>query len=181
MNSLKVIKRLIEMYQSLVLDITEDKDGSSNVINRYKLHIDKLMLEVSVPFVIVPSEFEAFPKFLKLVAADMNDTLPAVSMNFTTHGVPAGEMATILHNHQKERGFEGRTYLEEVARKKAEFLVSMSNDVIAKFGKVFRYVEGPMEDVEVFIYMQDLDNLRVAVIRWLGAFNFMNTSLWWGE
>ena len=36
-----------------------------------------------------------------------------------------------------------------------------------------------MDDDEVFIYMQDLDNLRVAVIRWLGIFNFLNTDLWW--
>lgn len=179
MNSLKVIKRLIEMYQSLVLDITEDKDGSSNVINRYKLHIDKLMQEVSVPFVIVPSEFEEFPKFLELVAKDMNNTLPKVSMNFTTYGVPAGEMAMILHKHQKDKGENSRTYLEEVAFKKAGLLTSLSEDVQIKFGKIFSYVEGKLDDDEVFIYMQDLDNLRVAVIRWLGIFNFLNTGLWW--
>lgn len=179
MNSLKAIKRLIEMYQSLVLDITDAKDGSSNVINKYKLRIDKLMQEVEIPFVIVPSDFEAFPKFLALVAKDMNDTMPAVSMNYTTHFVPAGEMATILHNHQKEKGETARTYLEEVALAKAGSLTSLSEDVHTKFGKIFSYVEGKLDDDEVFIYMQDLDNLRVAVIRWLGIFNFMNTSLWW--
>lgn len=179
MNSLKSIERVIEMYQAIVHEIAEYKANPVEVINKYKLRIDKLMQEVEIPFVIVPSEFEAFPKYLELVARDMNNTLPKVSMNFTTHGVPAGEMATILHNHQKERGEMGRTYLEEVAFNKAGFLTSLSEDVHIKFGKIFSYVEGKLDDDKVFIYMQDLDNLRVAVIRWLGIFNFLNTDLWW--
>lgn len=179
MNSLKAIKRVIEMYQALVHEITDVTTGSSDVINKYKLRIDKLMQEVEIPFIVVPSEFEAFPKYLELVAKDMNSTLPKVSMNFTTHGVPAGDMATILHNHQKESGEMGRTYLEEVALKKAGFLTSLSEDVQIKFGKIFSYNEGKLDDDEVFIYMQDLDNLRVAVIHWLGIFNFLNTDLWW--
>lgn len=179
MNSLKSIERVIEMYQAIVHEIAEYKANPVEVINKYKLRIDDRMQEANIPFVIVPSEFEAFPKFLELVAKDMNNTMPAVSMNFTTHFVPAGEMATILHNHQKERGETRRTYLEEVALKKAGFLTSLSEDVQIKFGKVFSYVEGEMDEDEVFIYMQDLDNLRVAVIRWLGIFNFLNTDLWW--
>lgn len=181
MNSLKAIERVIEMYQAIVHEITDVTIGSSDVINKYKLRIDKLMQEVSVPFVIVPSEFEEFPKYLELVAKDMNNTLPKVSMNFTTYGVPAGDMATILHKHQRDKGEMGRTYLEEVALKKAGFLTSLSEDVQIKFGKIFSYVEGKMDDDEVFIYMQDLDNLRVAVIRWLGIFNFLNTNIWWTD
>lgn len=181
MKILKVIERVIEEYQALVHEITDVTTGSSEVINKYKLKIDYLMQEAEIPFIVVPSEFDAYPKFLELVAKDMNNTLPKVSMNFTTHGVPAGDMATILHNHQKEIGEMGRTYLEEVALKKAGFLTSLSEDVQIKFGKIFSYVEGKMEDDEVFIYMQDLDNLRVAVIRWLGIFNFLNTNIWWTD
>ena len=181
MNSLKVIKRLIEMYQSLVLDIIDAKDGSSNLINRYKLHIDKLMQEVEIPFVIVPSEFQDFPEFLKLMAKWMDDEMPAVKLNFTKQGVPAGEMAMILHKHQKDRGTTEQTYLEEVATVRAIELVKsrLANDVQIKFVKIFSYNDGKLDDDEVFIYMQDLDNLRVAVIRWLGIFNFLNTGLWW--
>lgn len=181
MKSLKAIERVIEMYQAIVHEITDVTTGSSDVINGYKLRIDNVMRMIDLPIVIVPSELTEYPKFLELVAKSMDKELPAVTMNFTTHGVPAGEMAMILHKHQKDRGATELTYLEEVSLNKAAELVhlSMADDVVTKLGKIFSYVEGKMEDDEVFIYMQDLDNLRVAVIRWLGIFNFLNTDLWW--
>ena len=90
-------------------------------------------------------------------------------------------MALVLHKHQKDKGCEVQTYLEEVSLNKASALshFSLSDDVVTKLGKIFSYNEGKLDDDEVFIYMQDLDNLRVAVIRWLGIFNFLNTDLWW--
>lgn len=183
MNSLKAIKRVIEMYQSLVQDIANATTGSSEIINKYKPHIGKLMQEVDLPMVIVPSDLTEFLEFQKLVAKQMDKEMPPVTMNNHIYGVPAGEMAMILHKHQKERGATERTYLEEVSLNKAAELVHLSttDDVLTKLGKIFSYCEGKLHDDEVFIYMQDLDNLRVAVIRWLGEFNFMNTSLWWGE
>lgn len=181
MNSLKAIERVIEMYQAIVHEISEYKANPVEVINAYKLRIDNVMQEVKIPFVIVPSELVEYPKFLELVAKQMDKELPTVSMNFIKFGVPAGEMAVILHKHQKDKGATERTYLEEVSLNKSSALshFSLSDDVVTKLGKIFSYVEGKMEDDEVFIYMQDLDNLRVAVIRWLGIFNFLNTDLWW--
>lgn len=181
MNSLKAIKRVIEMYQSLVQNIAEMTDGSSKVINQYKLHIGKLMQEVDLPMVIVPSDLMEYPKFLKLVAKQMDKEMPNVTISITKLGVPAGEMAMILHKHQKDKGATERTYLEEVSLSKAAELVrsSTTDDVLTKLGKIFSYCEGKLHDDEVFIYMQDLDNLRVAVIKWLGNFNFLNTDLWY--
>ena len=181
MTNLKAIKRVIEMYQTLVQDIAEAKDESSKLINRYKLHIDKLMQEVDFPMVIVPSELVEYPKFLKLVSQQMDKEMPNVTISITKLGVPAGEMAMILHKHQMGKGTTERTYLEEVSLSKAAELVrsSTTDDVLTKLDKIFSYCEGKMDDDEVFIYMQDLDNLRVAVIKWLGIFNFLNTDLWW--
>lgn len=181
MNSLKAIERVIEMYQAIVHEISEYKANPVEVIEAYKLRIDNVMQEVKIPFVIVPSEFEAFPKFLKLVAKDMNKNEPKIDMEFHRTSILAGDMAMALHNIQKNKGSTERTYLEEVALNKAGALVrsSLAEDVQTMFGKIFSYVEGKMDDDEVFIYMQDLDNLRVAVIRWLGIFNFLNTDLWW--
>lgn len=181
MNSLKAIERVIEMYQAIVHEISEYKANPVEVINAYKLRIDNVMQEVKIPFVIVPSELVEYPKFLELVAKSMDKELPAVTMNYTKIGVPAGEMALVLHKHQKDKGSEVQTYLEEVSLNKASALshFSLSDDVVTKLGKIFSYNEGNLDDDEVFIYMQDLDNLRVAVIRWLGIFNFLNTDLWW--
>lgn len=181
MNSLKAIERVLEMYQAIVHEITDVTVGSSDVINGYKLRIDNIMRIIDLPIVIVPSEFAEYLKFLELVAKSMGKELPAVTMNYTKIGVPAGEMALVLHKHQKDRGATERTYLEEVSLNKAAELVHLStyDDVVTKFGKIFSYVEGKLDDDEVFIYMQDLDNLRVAVIRWLGIYNFFNTNIWW--
>lgn len=181
MKILKVIERVIEMYQSIVTEIVHETDESQDVINRYKLRIDKLMQELDLPLIIVPSDLMGYPKFLELVAKSMDKELPAVTMNYTKIGVPAGEMALVLHKHQKDKGSEVQTYLEEMSLNKASALshFSLSDDVVTKLGKIFSYVEGKLDDDEVFIYMQDLDNLRVAVIRWLGIFNFLNTDLWW--
>lgn len=181
MNSLKAIERVIEMYQAIVHEITDVTTGSSDVINRYKLRIDKLMQEAEIPFIVVPSEFDAYPKFLDLVVKDMNKNDPKIEMEFHRVGILAGDMALALHNLQKSKGATERTYLEEVSFNKAGALTrsSFMQDVYTTFGKVFSYNEGKMDDDEVFIYMQDLDNLRVAVIRWLGIFNFLNTDLWW--
>lgn len=181
MKCLKAIECVIEVYQAIVHEITDVTTGSSDVINGYKLRIDNIMQKMYLPMVIVPSEFAEYLKFLELVAKSMDKELPAVTMNFTTHGVPAGEMAMILHKHQKDRGATEQTYLEEVSLNKAAELVHLStyDDVVTKLGKIFSYVEGKLDDDEVFIYMQDLDNLRVAVIRWLGIYNFFNTNIWW--
>lgn len=181
MKILKVIERVIEKYQALVHEITDVTTGSSDVINKYKLRIDKLMQELDLPLVIVPSDLMEYPKFLELVAKSMDKELPAVTMNYINIGVPAGEMALVLHKHQKDKGSEVQTYLEEVSLNKASALshFSLSDDVVTKLGKIFSYNEGKLDDDEVFIYMQDLDNLRVTVIRWLGIFNFLNTDLWW--
>ena len=183
MNSIKLIEQVLKQYQALVHEITDVTTGSSDVINKYKLKIDGLMQEAEIPFCVVPSEFAVYPQFLDFVVKDMNKKEPKVEMEFHRVGILAGDMALALHNLQKSKGATERTYLEEVAFSKAGSLTRSSSmqDVYTTFGKVFSYVEGPMEDDEVFIYMQDLDNLRVAVIRWLGEFNFMNTSLWWGE
>lgn len=181
MNSLKVIERVIEVYQALVHEITDVTTGSSEVINKYKLKIDYLMQEAEIPFIVVPSEFDAYPKFLDLVVKDMNKNDPKVEMEFHRVGILAGDMALALHNLQKSKGTTERTYLEEVAFNKAGAFTrsSFMQDVYTTFGKVFSYNDGKLVDDEVFIYMQDLDNLRVAVIRWLGIFNFLNTDLWW--
>lgn len=181
MNSIKLIEKVLQQYQALVHEITDVTTGSSEVINKYKLKIDYLMQEAEIPFIVVPSEFEAYPKFLNLVVKDMNKNEPNIEMEFHRTNILAGDMALALHNLQKSKGIKERTYLEEVALNKAGGLTrsSFMQDVHTKFGKIFSYVDGPMDDDEVFIYMQDLDNLRVAVIRWLGIFNFLNTDLWW--
>ena len=175
MNSIKLIEKVLQQYQALVHEITDVTTGSSEVINKYKSHIDKLMQEVDLPMVIVPSNF------LKLVAKQMDKEMPNVTISITKLGVSAGELAMILYKHQKEKGAEERTYLEEVSLNKAAELVrsSTTDDVLTKLGEIFSYCEGKLQDDEVFIYMQDLDNLRVSVIQWLGIFNFLDTNLWW--
>lgn len=83
MKILKVIERVIGKYQALVHEITDVTIGSSDVINKYKLRIDKLMQELDLPLVIVPSDLMEYPKFLELVAKSMDKELPAVTMNYT--------------------------------------------------------------------------------------------------
>lgn len=181
MNSLKAIERVLEIYQSIVTEIAHETDESQDVINGYKLRIDNIMQEMYLPMVIVPSDLVKYTKFLELVAKDMNKKDPKIEMEFHRVGILAGDMALALHNLQKSKGTTEQTYLEEVSLNKAAVLVHLStyDDLVTKLGKIFSYNEGKLDDDEVFIYMQDLDNLRVAVISWLGIFNFMNTSLWW--